>query len=321
MDLCLATDGGVLIARQEGDAWEIAQSALEGKQVTTVSSGADAIIAGTGDGIYRSHDGGATWHESSNGLQQRHVRWIAIHPEVSGLQLAGTEPAALFLSTDGGASWRERPEVSEMRRRFGWYLPYSPEAGCIRGLAWHGQRAYAAAEDGGLLSSDDHGTTWHLVDGSPGRPLHDPQHGMVHSDTHSVAIHPHSADLVFVPTGGGLFRSADGGKKWMNLYRCYCRAVWLDHQDSQHFLFGPADGVDRNGRLEETWDGGKTWQGTNAGLDTPWPRHMVERLIPLGSHLFAVLSNGEVIVSLVGRWQWRPVLTGAGRINDVSALP
>jgi hypothetical protein len=48
---------------------------------------------------------------------------------------------------------------------------------------------------------------------------------------------------------------------------------------------------------------------------------MVERLIPAGEHLFAVLSNGELFAAVIGAWQWRPALASDGRINDVAALP
>src|SRR5256885_10017228 len=51
-------------------------------------------------------------------------------------------------------------------------LPYTTlfRSGCIRGFAFHGARAYAAAEGGGALRSDDGGETWSLCAGSNGNP-------------------------------------------------------------------------------------------------------------------------------------------------------
>ena len=84
--------------------------------------------------------------------------------------MAGTEPAGIFVSRDGAANWRECPEVGQLRDAHHWFLPYSPAAGCVRGFAFHGQRAYAAVEVGGVLRSDDEAQTWQLAAGSDGNP-------------------------------------------------------------------------------------------------------------------------------------------------------
>ena len=318
MNLFLATDEGVVAATGEGGQWQRAEQVLGERDVTSIIAREGVVLAGTESGIFRSGDRGRNWAESSEGLRLSHVRWLAYHPTVSDREFAGTEPAAIFLSQDGGRTWSERPEVNEMRKQYGWRLPYSPEAGCIRGLAFHGERGYAAAEDGALLRSNDRGETWSLAPGSAGRPHHRPVAGQIHSDVHSVAVHPSSPDLVVAPTGGGLFYSEDGGAIWENLYRCYARAVWWDPDDAQHMIFGPADGVDRNGRLEESHDGGATWQPVNEGAGAPWSRHMVERLHRGDDTLFAVLSNGDLLTTPLSSIAWRPFPLETGRVNDVA---
>ena len=266
--------------------------------------------------IYRSDDLGGSWQEANEGLTEPYVRWLAHHPDRSGTALAGTEPAALFLSRDGGQTWSERREVAELRERYGWYLPYSSGAGCIRGFAFAGDRLYAAAEVGGLLRSDDCGETWQLAKGSTGQP-HSPAEGFVHPDVHSVVVHPSSPDLVYAPTGGGLYRSQDGGERWENLYLCYCRAVWTDPSRAGHLIFGPAGSVNRNGRIEETSDDGQTWQAASQGLQVPWPRNMVERFLPTSRELLAVLSNGELLAAPFETLNWQPLLPDFG---DARAL-
>ena len=87
-----------------------------------------------------------------------------------------------------------------------------------------------------------------------------------------------------------------------------------------HLILGPADGVDRNGRIEETHDGGRSWEGASKGLVTPWPRHMVERFHQVGDELYAVLSNGELIVSPVGKVQWREPLPDVKGVNALTAM-
>ncbi|MDX1687702.1 MAG: hypothetical protein R3248_06935 [Candidatus Promineifilaceae bacterium] len=320
MELFLATRDGLVIAQDDGASLDITDRRLVGHHVTTVIAREGVILAGTRDGIYRSGDGGHSWRGASDGLTVRHVRWLAHHPQISDRELAGTEPAAIFISQDGASTWRECAEVAELRREHGWRLPYSPEPGCIRGFAFYGQRAYAAAEDGAVLRSDDGGQTWDLAPGSAGHPDHGPPSGRVHSDVHSVTTHSGSPDRVLAPTGGGLYRSDDGGQTWERLYRCYCRAAWWDPTDPQHIIFGPADGVDRSGRVEESRDGGRTWHAAGDGLDAPWPRHMVERLHHIGDRLWAVLSNGDLFVASLDDLAWRPALPEAGWIHDLAAM-
>lgn len=315
--LYLATTHGLVLCEKE-DAWRVVGHSLEGERVTSVTARGGVILAGTTDGIFRSEDEGKNWSESDTGLSHRHIRWMAFHSAIAGRALAGTEPAAIFLSQDSGGSWIECLEVAALRRAHRWSLPYSPEAGCVRGFAFHGERGYAAVEVGGVLRSDDHGLNWRLAEGSDGNPSFEgPPPPFIYPDVHSVAVHPSSPDLVDAPTGGGFYRSLDGGRTWTLLYDCYCRAVWTDPADPAHLILGPADYVDSNGRIEESRDGGQTWRAASGGLKAPWRRHMVERFMQVGSELFAVLSNGELLVTGLARVEWQRILPD---INDVNAV-
>lgn len=317
--LIVGTNKGIHVAQRVQNGWERLEHSLASHQVNSVSVMDGTILAGTKSGIFRSEDLGQTWRGSSEGLTHTHIRWLAHHPGGSGRALAGAEPAAIFLSHDGGRLWQECPEVAAFRDEHGWYLPYSPEAGCVRGFAFHGDRVYAAVEQGGLLRSDDAGETWHLAQGSNGVPRTPPQ-GFIHPDVHSVAVHPSSPDLVFAPTGGGLYGSKDGGANWEHLYPSYCRAVWSDPADTGHLILGPADWVDRNGRVEASSDGGESWQAASDGLDTPWPRNMVERFLQVDSELLAVLSNGELLAASLPALHWQPILPDTGWVRALAVM-
>jgi photosystem II stability/assembly factor-like uncharacterized protein len=320
--ICLATNDGIVIARLQGGEGEIVRRGLEGRHVTSVIAREGVILAGTVVGVFRSDNAGRTWATASAGLSQPHVRWLAYHPDNSDFEFAGTEPAAIFTSRDGARTWQECPEVAALRDQHHWFLPYSPQAGCVRGFGFQGQRAYAAVEVGGVLRSDDGGANWGLAAGSDGNPdLKGPPEPFIYPDLHSILIHPSSPDQVFAPTGGGYYHSADGGRTWRRLYDCYCRAAWLDPLDVRHILLGPADNVERNGRIEETLDGGQTWRPASAGLNVPWPRHMVERFVPVGDELLAVLSNGQVIAApLAGpaSLAWRVLLPELQSVNALT---
>lgn len=326
MELIIATQSGVIIAEEIEDKWRIVRRGLEQHHVTSVIAREGVILAGTTDGIFCSEDMGESWFELSKGLTERHVRWMAFHPDISDYEFAGTEPAGLFVSRDGGANWVERTEISELRDQFGWWLPYSSGAGCVRDLTFAGERVYAAVEVGGVLRSDDDGETWALAQGSSGQPRFvQPQNNQVHADVHSVVVHPASPDLLFACTGGGFYSSNDGGSNWRVIYAdCYVRAVWVDPTNPLRMMLAPADSSSgRNGRIEITHDGGEGWQETAVS----WPNNMVERFKPLGIQLFAVLANGELLqtpsptkTADLSSLTMMPILPNVKRINDVTIM-
>lgn len=315
--LLLATQTGLVLAeRAPGGDWQIARRALAGQALTSVIAREGVILVGSRAGVQRSDDRGRTWQPASAGLTEPYVRWLAYHPDLSDFEVAGTEPAGLYVSRDGAATWRACPEVAALRDQHGWFLPYSSGAGCVRGFAFAGARAYAAVEVGGVLRSDDHARTWQLVSGSDGNPdLGGPPEPFIYPDLHSLVVPTGLPDVVLAATGGGFYRSDDGGATWACLVECYVRAVWVDPADAEHILLGPAEDVGERGTITVSRDSGHTWQPAAAGLPVPWPHDMVERFIPAGSELLAVLDGGQVFTSPLGAWQWQPLLPEAGHIT------
>jgi photosystem II stability/assembly factor-like uncharacterized protein len=319
-NLILATKSGVVFAEKEGDGWIELNRGLKGKEATEVIARGIDILAGTVEGVFRSQDLGHTWSPAKEGLTTRHIRSMYFYPGLEELVFSGTEPAGIFVSYDGGWTWRSCPEVAQLRDRHSWMLPYSPEAGCVRGFAFHGRQGYAAVEVGGVLGTNNAGENWNLVEGSHGEPDFDHKEGYVHADVHSIFVHPSSPKLVLAPTGGGLYLSQDGGKSWELIYSCYCRSAWWDPDNSDHIIFGPADSVDQNGRIEFTKDGGKNWNSASRGLQTPWEDYMVERFYLAREELLAVLSNGKLYSAPFSTLEWKPVLPDAGFIEALAVI-
>ena len=320
--LFVATAGGLAICDHHDGDWREIGRALAEQTITCVSAGGAGLLVGTNDGIWRSDDAGQSWQEANQGLSIRHVRWLAHHPSVAGLAFAGTEPAGIFVTRDGGATWRGCPEVERLRDQHRWFLPYSPGAGCVRSFACHGERIYAAVEVGGLLRSDDFGATWRLVEGSTGDPDHNATvpRTFLHPDIHEVVVLPTSADFLLAATKQGLFRSVDGGRKWLHVYAdCYIRALWLNPSDLQHLVAGPADDVSVNGQIEASHDEGWSWRVATAGLPGPWRRSVVERLTPVGEQLFAVVANGQLFAASPATLEWRRVLADLPEANGVTS--
>lgn len=319
MFLLLATRDGLAIAEPRGDGWKVVRHVLNGRAINSVGARPGLILAGTDAGILRSDDRGESWHAANAGLDVGHVRWLALHPDDDQRAFAGTEPAALFVSDDEGGSWRECPEVTALREAHGWWLPYSPEAGCVRGFAFHGARGYAAVEVGGALRSDDGGSTWQLAPGSDGKPqFGQPVAGRVHPDVHSVVVHPSTPDLVLAPTGGGFYRSEDSGASWAAVYAdCYVRAVWVNPADANHMVLGPSEGPSgKNGRIEVTHDGGLTWRPTSER----WSANMVERFTATSDYLLATMAKGQVLAAPIAQLRWQPILTDLPPVNAIAAV-
>ena len=313
-----ATDQGIVFLNRIQGGWEQDAVQMEEQKFTSIAvAESGSVLAGTRKGLFLSLNGGTTWQESNQGLSQLHLRSIAFHPDNPGFAYAGTEPAAIFISKDGGLNWQECLEVARLRDQYDWFLPYSPEAGCIRGFAFYGKNGFAAVEVGGMLASYDFGESWQLTQDQNNL---NPPSKKIHADVHRVYIHPKSKNTVLAPTGGGLYLSEDGGQEWSQIHPYYCRGAWSDPNYKNTIVLGPADGPDRNGRIERTADGGKTWEKADTGLDTPWNRTMIERITPVGDELFAVLSNGRLIYANKSELSWQTLLTAAKGVRDLAVL-
>jgi photosystem II stability/assembly factor-like uncharacterized protein len=145
------------------------------------------------------------------------IRCLAIDPTDPAKMFAGTEPAALFVSTDEGRSWKEAAGVREIARHRQWTYPVPSIEPHIRWIALDGakQRILLAAQVGGIVYSGDNGASWH--------DLRDP----IDMDVHSIQIDRKNPQSVFAATGGGernpypkgkpLYRSDDGGRSWTSI--------------------------------------------------------------------------------------------------------
>jgi photosystem II stability/assembly factor-like uncharacterized protein len=189
----------------------------------------DRLIATCRENVCASDDGGDTWRPlAAAGLDRRHLWAVAADPHVPDRLYAGTQPAALYVSEDGGASFRESAALRDLENYPYWTFPPPPHEPHVRYVAVDARtpgEIVLGVEEGGVIRSRDYGATWEDVAGPPSRQprrrpgdgpyiFEDREAGRVHRDVHMVIRHPTDLDTLYAATGMGLYRTTNGGQTW-----------------------------------------------------------------------------------------------------------
>ncbi|MDE3007537.1 MAG: exo-alpha-sialidase [Acidobacteriota bacterium] len=187
--------------------------------------------------IQRSDDGGASWQPVGNefrydGVPGTHqwydgtphpwefARVWHLEPSLSDPDtvLAGVEDAALFRSSDAGATWQELSGLRQHDTGSSW----QPGAGgmCLHTIIEspsNPARLVVAISAAGVFRSDDHGVTWKPITKgllSEGIPDEDAEVGHC---VHHVAAHPSRPDVMFMQKHWDVMRSNDAGESWFEI--------------------------------------------------------------------------------------------------------
>ena len=173
-----------------------------------------------GDGIYKSTDGGKTWHHT--GLDDtRHISRIRVHPRnpdlvyvaALGHAFGPNDQRGVFRSTDGGRNWERVLFRSEKAGAIDLSMdPNNPRI--IYAAIWEALRTpwslISGGPDTGLYKTTDGGDSWVELTRSPGMPQG--VQGRI-----GVAVSPARQDRVWAiveAEDGALLRSDDGGATW-----------------------------------------------------------------------------------------------------------
>lgn len=161
------------------------------------------VYAGTPDGVLRSDDCGLTWRR--RGMEGRVVKSLAVSPHDGDVVYAGTRPALMFVSRDGGQSWSELDGFRRIPNRWWWFSPAeSPWKAYVMAIALSPTDKnvlLAGVEFGAVVRSGDGGRTWSRHRTGALR------------DCHSLKFHATNGNWVYEAggTGGGASFSRDGG--------------------------------------------------------------------------------------------------------------
>jgi photosystem II stability/assembly factor-like uncharacterized protein len=206
------------------------------------------IAAGT---LYKSEDGGATFHPWGNGLEGQLVGRLLMDPGDPDVLYASTwddgppEGPAIFRSQDGGAHWSRIAGGPNFR--FLWTLDMAPGAPGQPGIIF-------AGTDLKLLRSVDGGASFHTVITLDSAELFQ-----------AVAADRTNPGTVYAATLYQRFKSTDFGVTWTPLiedpgnFPPFVHDLVVAPGDPQR-LYETGDGAN----IGATWrsrDGGATWEG------------------------------------------------------------
>jgi photosystem II stability/assembly factor-like uncharacterized protein len=238
-------------------------------------------------GVFKSTDGGATWHQSNTGLTNPDVRALTIDPQTPDTLYAVIDGGGVFKSTDGGASWSPSntgltsPSVESLA-----IDPVTPST-------------LYAGTNVGVFKSTDGGASW-----SPSNT------GLTNLTVGVAAINPATPSTLYAGTrGGGVFKSTDGGASWnpsnTGLASLIIRALAIDPQ-TPDTLYAVIDG----GGVFKSTDGGADWSPSNPGLPIPLDVQALAIDPGASSTLYAVIREGGIFKSTDGGASWSPSNSG-----------
>jgi photosystem II stability/assembly factor-like uncharacterized protein len=263
-----------------------------------------------GAGVWRSADGGETWSVArlTKGTMDE---WAANDPELArligwteaplpfdgtfsqiwslchshGTLYAGTKPAGLIASQDGGETWEKVQGLTDHPSAENW----NPGAA---GLVLHTivahptdpKTLWTGISAAGVFATEDGGVTWERrnrlsnVEACVDHPHPAaPRDGETGHCVHNMMRAPGANDLLYQQNHHGVWRSADGGRSWdditSGLPSTFGFPIRVHPRDPDTLWTIPLNG-DMAGRFPPdaaaaVWrsrDGGESWQAVREGL-------------------------------------------------------
>jgi photosystem II stability/assembly factor-like uncharacterized protein len=266
LTICIGTVGtGAWVSSDEGESWRRVghglgnESRIYGLAVHPREPA--TVFAGAEDGLYKSTDGGRSFEHVPSPMDKMDVWKIAFDPSDPDTIFAGTRPAALFRSIDGGRQWRQlEVDMVEECANVG-----VPRVTALTVDPVDRRIVWAGVEVDGVRRSLDGGETWTRIAGG----LNDP-------DIHDVAVRPAGAGkTVLTSTPREIFASSDKGETWQPLgvgrhfALPYCRGLAVKADDPDTVFVATGNGAaGSTGAIQRSKDGGQNWQRL-ALPDTP----------------------------------------------------
>jgi hypothetical protein len=248
---------------------------------------AGASSSWLGPQVWRSDDLGGSWQETPNGAIRFPEGTDATVERVWQLT-TGAEPDVVYAGTEPAAVWRstDRGETFSLERAL-WDHPHRPEWGAgFGGQAFHtvlphptdARSVTAALSSGGVYQTSDGGASWEprnqgiraefLPEGQQY-----PEFGQC---VHKITRHPSHPERLYLQNHGGVYRSDDHGEVWKSIADGLPAdfgfpIVVHPHEPDTVYVF-PINGGDKRyppdakARVWRSTDAGETWAELGDGL-------------------------------------------------------
>jgi photosystem II stability/assembly factor-like uncharacterized protein len=258
-----------------------------------------------------------------------------VAPQDERVLLAGSHPAGLFRSEDGGSSWAPIPALNHVPGSERWCLPSDPNGSRALAIVVDPARNghfWVGIEVGGIVETADAGATWMFT--LAGR----------NPDIHGLALDPVRPEVLYAATGygrfdpndpmemAGVYRSEDGGESWQYAWpdaeRRWTRPICIDPR-APHALTAAAcpnfqssykDPGGAQSVLYQSTDGGDSWCSLGDSAHSPSAAN-ITALAPAERPGSVVVGtdNGEVWL-VTGEAEWAPLASGLSTVQALLSL-
>ncbi len=319
------TGGGVWKTTNGGQSWECVSDKFFGGSIGAVAvsewdpnviyvGGGEVTVRGNvshGYGMWKSTDAGKTWKQI--GLKDsRHIPRIRIHPKnpeivyvaALGHLFGPNAERGVYRSKDGGANWERILFVNNDVGAVDIAMD-ATNPRILFATMWRVRRTPYELSSGGegssLWKSTDGGDTWKDISRNEGLPKG--TLGII-----GVTVSPANPNRVWAiieAQDGGVFRSDDGGEKWvkMNDERKLRQRAWYYTR-----IYADPKNADQvyvlNVQFWRSKDGGKTYED----IDTPHGDHHDLWIAPEDPQRMIVGDDGGAQVSFSGGAEWSTYL-------------
>ncbi len=153
---------------------------------------------GSGHGVFKTSDYGATWEKINNGLETVETNTIALDPSDPQVLYLGTDDDGIYKSTDGGTAW-SKILIPQLPERYGvGDIVVDPRDGDVVYVATVDY--FRLFQDRGLIG--DHGVVVSRDGGATWQSFND---GLRHPGTFSLELDSDQGILYTGTRGGGIY--------------------------------------------------------------------------------------------------------------------